>query len=234
MEKDKRHMAMQNRLHHCLFWLLLFSFALFSVGCSDSQAKKSKKKNFVQQGDYIRFELGGEKFKIQKGYFKGSGNTPWGTLTNMKFWALLPDFKVYDKLTNHSDFFDVKGWGSKLQFQLRLKRIPHVSVPKIVEANKKAGGGMQFSGRLGSPDEMKYDLEAYYATKYAPDDYLYRPNGESRIYISCRSKVMKVPYPGCDMLWDYSDAIYLEASFNRKYLPQWQTILEKIQKLIKG
>jgi hypothetical protein len=94
-------------------------------------------------------------------------------------------------------------------------------------------GGFRFSGRLGKPDENKYGLEVYYTDKKTHDDYLYHAEGIVTIYIACSSKAEKHPSPGCRMIWDYSDSIYADADFHKKYLPQWQRILKQLNNVIK-
>jgi hypothetical protein len=215
------------------FIFLILVIPLLLAACNDSSAK-SKDEYIKESGENISFEIGGETFKVNKKYYQGRGVTHWGVLDNVRFWALLPNYKTYDKSLNHNEFVEINGWGSKLLFKLRLKRTKLASIPKMVEINKIKGRGMQFSGRLGNPDEIIYGLEAYYAKKYALDDYLYRTNGLPQVHITCRSKNMNVPQPGCDMLWDYSDTISLEASFSKKYLHQWKDILLHINKVIKG
>jgi hypothetical protein len=103
----------------------------------------------------------------------------------------------------------------------------------MVEINKIKGRGMQFSGRLERPDEVVYGLKAYYADNYAFDDYLYWLEGDPAVYIQCASIKMDIPYPSCDMVWDYSDSISFNASFSKKYLSNWKRVLEKVNKLIK-
>jgi hypothetical protein len=45
---------------------------------------------------------------------------------------------------------------------------------------------------------------------------------------------MNVPSPHCEMMWDLSDSVYADATFSKDFLPQWQEILSKIQKIMNG
>jgi hypothetical protein len=72
------------------------------------------------------------------------------------------------------------------------------------------------------------------ATNYSPDDYLYRPDGETTVYITCSSKIMNTPSPSCLMMWDPFDSVYADATFSKDYLPQWREILSNIQKILDG
>ena len=170
------------------------------VGCSDEQPKKPKWQNFKQSGDFVEFKLGKENFKIRKAYFKGGGESRWGLLFYAKFWALLPDFETYDRAKNGYEFVERLGWGRKLYFQMHLREKDRNAVAAIVEHNKGKNGGLRFSGRLGTPDELIYGLELYRATNYSPDEYLYRPDGGMIVYISCSSKIMNTPSPSCKMM----------------------------------
>jgi hypothetical protein len=147
---------------------------------------------------------------------------------------LLPDFEVYDKSKNHKAFVEELGWGDKLFFRLHSSGVGRNSVPRIIETNKSERGGFRFSGRLGKPDKKMYGLDVYYANNKAPDDYLYQVKGETVVYITCGSKRMNVPHPHCDLKWDYSKTIYADAVFSKKYLPQWQRILDQINNQIKS
>ncbi len=207
---------------------------LFVVGCSDEHPKTPKKQNFNESADYIEFKLGKENFKIHKAYFQGGGESRWGVLYYAKFWALLPDFEPYDRAKNYYEFVERRGWGRKLNFQMHLREKNRNAVAAIIENHKGKGGHKRFSGRLGSPDERQYGLEVYRAINYSPDDYLYRPDGETTVYITCGSKIMNVPFPHCDMMWDPSDSVYADATFSKDYLPQWQEILSNIQKIFDG
>jgi hypothetical protein len=207
---------------------------LVLAACNNSHANQSKKKNFVEQGEYVKFELGGEKFKVLKAYFRGGSEDRWGSPLYAKFWALLPDFETYDKSKNHYEFVEQRGWGRKVFFRLHLRKASRVSVSEIVERNSYKSGGKRFSGRLGNPDEMKYGLEEYRSTNYSFDDYLYRPKDSGKVYISCSSKIMNTPSPSCKMMWDPSESVYADATFSKAYLPQWNEILLDIQKVING
>jgi hypothetical protein len=224
----------KQRIAKWLLWVMMLFVLHLLTACSDGQARKSKKKNYIEQDGYVHFELGGEKFKMPKGYFRGVGETQWGSLVYAKFWALLPDFEAYDKSKNHKAFVEDLGWGDKLFFRLSLRNTSRVSVPEIIKHNASVNGGKQFSGKLGKPDENIYGLDVYYANKKAPDDYLYDLNGQTVVYITCGSEEMNVPHPHCELKWDHSKTIYAEAVFSKKYLPQWQRILDEINNQIKS
>lgn len=230
--------AWLGRRHFTKFVILRYAFVLLLCaiqgGCSDAGQQKHKKSNFKEYGDYIQFKLGKEEFKIHKAYFQGGGESQFGVLYYAKFWALLPNFEIYDKSKNRYEFVERRGWGRKLYFRMHLREKDRNAVAAIIEHNKSKRGGKRFSGKLGNPDEMQYGLEVYRATKYSPDDYLYRPNGETTIYITCASKVMNVPSPSCDMKWDPSESVYADATFSKDYLPEWKTILSNIQKVFDG
>jgi hypothetical protein len=174
------------------------------------------------------------EFNVHKNYFKGGGESQWGALYYVNFWALLPNFEAYDKKKNHYEFVERLGWGRKLYFRMHLRNVSRNSVTAIIDHNKGESGGFRFSGRLGEPDEQKYGLEIYYTNKKSPDDYLYRSNGKTTVYISCGSKVMNVPSPHCKMMWDESDKVYADATFSKDYLPQWREILTNIKKVYSG
>ncbi|MEW8309203.1 MAG: hypothetical protein AB2653_14900 [Candidatus Thiodiazotropha endolucinida] len=74
------------------FILIVVTVSLLLVACGDSQARKPKKKNYIEQNGYIHFELGGEKFKVSKGYFRGVGETQWGSLVYVKVLGLAARF----------------------------------------------------------------------------------------------------------------------------------------------
>lgn len=218
----------------CLTSLPILILLLVLVGCSDTQAKKPKQKNFTESGDYVEFKLGKEAFRIHKSYFKGGGENQFGMLYYANFWALLPDFATYDKTKNRYEFVERLGWGRKLYFRMHLREVSRNSVAAIIEHNRDKNGGLRFSGRLGMPDEIQYGLEVYRATKYSPDDYLYRVEGDTKVYISCSSRTMNTPSPSCQMMWDPATSVYADATFSKDYLPQWQKILSNIQRIFNG
>jgi hypothetical protein len=219
-----------------VFTRVAFVLLLFAIhgGCSDNAPQKYKKSNFKESGNYIQFKLGKEEFKIHKAYFQGGGESQFGVLYYAKFWALLPNFETYDKSKNRYEFVERLGWGRKLYFQMHLREKDRNAVAAIIERNKSKRGGFPFSGRLGSPDEMLYGLEVYRAINYGPDDYLYRPDGDTTIYITCGSEIMNVPSPHCEMKWDPSESVYADATFSKDYLPEWKTILSNIQQIFDG
>ncbi|MCU7816973.1 MAG: hypothetical protein KZQ81_17690 [Candidatus Thiodiazotropha sp. (ex Rostrolucina anterorostrata)] len=215
------------------FWVLMFLvISLLFTACSESRAKKPKKKNFIEQGDQIHFKLGGEDFKVDKAYFRGGSETQWGALHYAKFWALLPDFEVYDKSKNHHEFVEELGWGRKVFFRLHLREVSRNSVPVIIDQHKSKKGHKRFSGRLGKPDEVKYGLEVYYTNKKSFDDYLYRPEGKAVVYMTCGSKIVNLPSPSCKMHWDHSTTVYADAVFSKEYLPEWHEILNSIMQIV--
>jgi hypothetical protein len=207
---------------------------LVLAACNNSHANQSKKKNFVEQGEYVKFELGGEKFKVLKAYFRGGSENRWGRPLYAKFWALLPDFETYNKSKNHYEFVEQRGWGRKLYFRIHLREADRNSVSAIISNHKGKKGHKRFSGRLGIPDDHMYGLEIYRATNYSFDDYLYRPKNSRKVYISCSSKIMNTPSPSCKMMWDPSESVYADATFSKAYLPRWKEILLNIQKVING
>jgi hypothetical protein len=217
-----------------LIFLPIAISLLFVLGCSDEHPKSPKKQNFKEFGEYIEFKLGKENFKIHKAYFQGGGESRWGVLYYAKFWALLPDFETYDRAKNDYEFVERRGWGRKIYFRMHLREKDRNAVAAIVENHMGKGGHKRFSGRLGSPDERRYGLEVYRATNYSPDDYLYRPDGETTVYISCSSKIMNTPSPSCKMRWDPFGSVYADATFSKDYLPQWREILSNIQKIFDG
>lgn len=220
------------------YWaLMLLTVSLLLAACNGSHAKQPEKKNFVEQGEYIHFELGGEKFKILKAYFRGGSENQIGNPIYAKFWALLPDFEIYEKSKNHYEFVEQRGWGRKLYFKIHLREADRNSVSAIINNHKGAKGHKRFSGRLGKPDEMKYGLEVYRSTGYNFDDYLYRTDGSAIVYLICTGKVMeskKPNHPYCTMMWDLSESVYADATFSKTYLPHWQNILSNMQKIING
>ena len=217
-----------------LYGLFVTLTLLILTGCSDTQTQKPKQSHFTESGDYIQFKLGKEAFKIRKEYFQGGGKNHIGLLHYAKFRALLPNFEAYDKSKNHFEFVDRLGWGRKLYFRMHLREADRNSVAAIIENNKGKKGGFRFSGRLGKPDEIKHGLEVYYTDYKSPDDYLYRTDGEITVYIRCGSKIMNVPSPSCNMIWDPYDSVYADAIFSKDYLPQWQEILSTIQRIYGG
>ncbi|MEJ2622404.1 MAG: hypothetical protein P8163_19785 [Candidatus Thiodiazotropha sp.] len=176
-------------------------------------------------------------------------------ISHTQFWALLPDFEAYDKEKNQDLFvkqlgygrriwFDKEknqdlfvkqlGYGRRIWFKIHPSNDGRNSLADIFE-HAKTSGFRNYSNRVGKYDEMKYGLEVYYSHKYGNDDYLYRPDGDKlEVYLSCSSAEMKVPSPGCEMLWDYTDKVYVETDFSMEYLPIWQDILANIEKILDG
>jgi hypothetical protein len=108
------------------------------------------------------------------------------------------------------------------------------SIHDIVEHHKKRGLEKYYGTGFGEPDKVEYGLEVYHAKKYSKDLYLYRPNGEAKVYIKCTGEVMNVPSPGCKMEWDYTEKVYAEATFSMNYLPIWQEIVNNIEMILQG
>lgn len=185
----------------------------------------------ITQSIAVYFELGGEKIKVQKDYFRGGGENKWGMLMYADFWVLLPNFETYEKTKNQYEFVDRLGWGRKLYISFHARKASRDSVPEIIEHLKDRVRLASFSGRLDNPDEMKYGLEVYYGKSKLDDTYLHGVGGDEPVYITC---VENVPSPGCKMRWDYSKNVYADTSFNMKHLPQWQENISNVQKVING
>lgn len=211
--------------------LMLLMASLLIVACSESHAKKPKKKNFIQQGDEVHFTLSGESVSIPSAYFKGGSHNIHGLLHHVKLWALLPDFESYDKSENHDEFFEQVGFGRKIYITLSSRSLRPAKVHDII-AIKASGQHRPISGRIGKFDESTNDLEVYYSNTFADDDYLYRLSNETLVYIHCSSKKQKVPHPSCKMLWDISEGIAADAIFSLRYLSEWKTIINRANSLI--
>ncbi len=215
------------------FILLLPGF--FLAGCEGpdgSNTQFDKKKHISKSGGYVYFTLADTDFKIPKKYFKG-GARDTIRLTSAKLWALLPDFEGYDSDKNHYEFVDEIGWGRKIWISLR-HRSEIQFVLKIIEGKEKTRGTL--FNRVGRYDEMRYGLEYY----KCPDSiicsefYLNRPGGETRMYIRCPGKKRLPPSPSCEAIWDYSNGVSVEMVFGMHHLPQWRSILQKTQDLLRA
>lgn len=232
---SNRIMSNYTKSGNAVRYLYVFLFLFLSiVSCSESNGKNENKNHFKQVGEYIEFKLGTEYFKIDKRYFRGGGQSHLGRLQSVEFWALLPDFETYDKKHNKYEFVDRLGWGKKVYFSMYLSSVRRNSVSTIVNRNSEEGTGFAFSGRVGEPDNVYHGIEVYDSGNYQSDIYLSRSNGTVSVYISCTSKVMKVPSPSCRMMWDLQDSVYADATFSKDYLSQWKAILVNIQKIYNG
>ena len=199
----------------------------------ECQAGRIKNKHFFEKGDEVHFKMGDKEFRVKKDYFRGGSQNYWGAISNAEFWALLPDFETYDKDKNYSEFVTQLGYGRRIWFKIHPSHDGRNSLSKIFERGK-TNGFHRFSGRVDQFDEMKYGLEVYRSTTKWDDQYLYRPNGNLKVLIGCRSIKANLPSPGCLMKWDYSNKVYAEADFSMEYLPQWKDILTNIEKIING
>jgi hypothetical protein len=212
--------------------ILFFSWLAFCVG--ESHAGRIKNKHFFEHGDKIHFKMGGQEFRIKKGYFRGGSQTHWGAISHAGFWALLPNFETYDKERNYDEFVKQLGYGRRIWFMIHPSHDGRASLSKLFELGKTSGF-RNYSHRIDHFDEKKFGLEIYRSGNKSDDDYLYRPSGgELEVYLSCRSSKANLPSPGCRMLWDYTDKVNAEAEFSMKYLPQWRDILEKIEIILEG
>jgi hypothetical protein len=214
--------------------LLILIFAWFVTLSDESQAGRIKRKHFFEHGDEIHFKMGGQEFRIKKGYFRGGSQTHWGAISYTRFWALLPDFEIYDKKKNYDEFVTQLGHGRRIRFMIHPSHEGRNSLSRIFESGK-TNGFHRFSNRVGQYDEMKYGLEVYRSKTKWDDQYLYRPEGDKlEVLIGCSSIKVNFPSPGCKMEWDYTDKVYAEATFSMDYLPIWQEIVNNIELILQG
>jgi hypothetical protein len=206
--------------------------SLLLAACSDSHAKKPKKKNFVRKGDEIHFTLGGESAHVPAAYFKGGSQDKFGMLHYIKLWALLPGFEVYDKTKNHNEFYPHKGFGRVIDINFMSRSERPARIKEIVRTKVEDLKTTPLSGRLGKYDEYRNDLEIYRSKTYRDDVYLYRQSDTFVAYVRCSSKKQAIPYPSCKMLWDVSDDIAAEAIFSMDYIKDWKTMLTNANGLI--
>ncbi|MET0067324.1 MAG: hypothetical protein ABW076_13335 [Candidatus Thiodiazotropha sp.] len=212
-------------------WMIL---ALSICAPVKSEAGRTKNEHFTEEGDYEKFHMGDKDFRVYKGYFKGGAQSYYGHLQYAMFWALLPNFESYDKEKNYDLFVKQLGYGRRIWFKIHPSSVHRNSLYKLFE-HGKISGFRNYSNRIGQYDEMKYGLEVYYSHKFDNDDYLYRPSGDQlEVYLRCSSEEMKLPSPGCEMLWDYTDKVFVEADFSIAYLPQWRDILKHIELILEG
>lgn len=111
-----------------------------------------------------------------------------------------------------------------------------MTVPQIVIKNNARNKLSVLGGRHqgGNCDEIRYGLEYYHSDFNHQDSvYLYREKNNPKVYIRCPEDP-RIPYPGCQLLWDYNDEVAIQASFSVKYLPQWREIWLNIQQLLDG
>ncbi len=153
---------------------------------------------------------------------QGGSRTRANILETASLWALLPNFEGYDESVNHHDFVEVYHQGRRM------------TVPQIVIKNNARNKLSVLGGRHqgGNYDEIRYGLE-YYHSDFNHQDfvYLYREKNIPKVYIRCPED-LRIPFPGCQLLWDYNDEVAVQASFSIKYLPQWREIRLNIQKLL--
>jgi hypothetical protein len=225
--------AISNRLNmKNIVRMLIISCLLFWI--CESQAGRIKRKHFFEHGDEIHFKMGGQEFRIKKGYFRGGSQTHWGAISYTRFWALLPDFEIYDKKKNYDEFVTQLGHGRRIRFMIHPSHEGRASLSRLFELGKTSGF-RNYSHRIDHFDEKKYGLEIYRSGNKSDDDYLYRPDGnELEVYLRCRSSKANLPSPSCKMFWDYTDTVYAEATFSMDYLPIWQEIVNNIELILQG
>jgi hypothetical protein len=211
--------------------LLLVSIVLVSF---DLSAGRIRNQHLFEEGDKYRFEVGGHEFKVDKGYVKGSSQSYFGILSSVSLWALLPNFEPYDKEKNRKEFVDQLGHGRRMWINLHPKGEGRVSLKKLFE-NGQTNNFDLYSGKLGEYDDIMYDLEVYRShIPHWDDEYLYYPSGDIEVILKCSTKAAHYPSPGCTLYWDYSDMVFVEADFSKKYLPQWRSIVTNIKRLLDG
>ena len=166
---------------------------------------------------------------------QGGSRTKSNILETASLWALLPNFEGYDENVNHHDFVEVYHQGRRIKIML-ITRGRRMTVPQIVIKNNARNKLSVLGGRHqgGNCDEIRYGLEYYHSDFNHQDSvYLYREKNNPKVYIRCPEDP-RIPYPGCQLLWDYNDEVAIQASFSVKYLPQWREIWLNIQQLLDG
>jgi hypothetical protein len=212
---------------------------LLLTGCSDEKPKRLRHDHFTHDGDKVHFRLGstqlGEDFTVYKSYLRGSSQSRWGILENVRFVVLLPNFETYDKEKNHYEFVERLGHGRRLEFMIERRGSGRNSLPELFDT-KIQNGFESYSNRLGHYDELRYGLEFYRSKTSWDDQYLYRPEGKIKVIIACTSGVSNPypPSPSCDMYWDHSQHAYADATFSLDYLPQWREILANMERVLSG
>jgi hypothetical protein len=239
--------AMRKNMRHFLPWrqfrrmyqaaTVLLLMCLLVMGCSDDKTKRLRQDHFTHDGEKVHFRLGstklGEDFTVYKSYLRGSSQSRWGILNDVRFVALLPNFETYDKEKNHYEFVERLGHGRRLEFHILRRGSGRVSLPEVFKGKVKNDFGRYYKS-IGKYNELKYGLEVYRSITHWDDQYLYRPNGEIKVIIGCSSAVANHPSPGCKMYWDHSEFVYADATFSLDYLPQWREILSNMEKVLSG
>ena len=152
----------------------------------------------------------------------------------MSLWALLPNFEPFDKEKNRKEFVEQLGHGRRMWINLHPRGEGRNSLERLFESGKTNKRAL-YSGRVGNYDAIKYDLEVYRSDiPHWDDEYLYYPNGNIEVILKCSTRAAHLPSPGCRLYWDYSDRVFLEANFSKKYLPQWRSIVTNIKRILDG
>jgi hypothetical protein len=213
--------------------LVILTVQILFTACSERNENKPEKRNLIKKGDEFHFVLSGESVSVPAVYLKGGSEDHLGVLHYVKLWALLPDFEAYEKSKNHYDFHPKKGFGRVVNVKLISRAQRQATLNEIIRSNAEILKYTPLSGRLGQFDELKYDLEVYRSNTYGNDEYLYRKDNNTISFIRCSSKKQNVPYPSCNMIWDLTQGISIEAVFSMDYLSEWKAMVNYVNRLVK-
>lgn len=172
----------------------------------------------------VPIEIAGRHFAIPKAYIWYRPAWKGGKMDGVNMHALLPDFKPYSQETKAE--FERLGHGNKIGFLLeysphQLSRAQFFERRYPADSIKRAKNGPFGFHMFQLPPKGFVGEEIYY--RYLEDG--------SFFFLECSTN-KKHKSPGCSGSTSLGDGFFVDYSYSRDYLKDWQQIEQGLRDLI--
>ncbi len=181
----------------------------------------------------IPFQIASHSFSIPQNYFY-SRSLPRGSVRGVSLEAILPELKPYTKETRAE--FEKPGWNNTVDIAL-FTRNQHRTVADAFQANTAVADAFQANTPVFNFNETTDGISVPPLRHYVDPDpqgreiYALLKDGVAVFYLMC-SKPGSVTSPSCDSFFDYAEDMYVEYSFGREYLNDWETIDRQVRRFV--
>ena len=208
-------------------------FLQFGITTAAARAQPSADPSFTRDWkrtidtDLIQFEVSEHRLGIPKNYLYNKTLWKGGKTKGITLDALYPEMAPYSEVTRKD--FERPG-NTNMILLLLHDRDKHLTVQEAYSVSRKSN---RFE-EVDSTDISRIGLRRL-ADPYPKgrEMYVRDVNGSVTYYAIC-SKDKAVRFPRCKTFFDYSDGMYVEYSFSKSLLSEWQSLDKRVRSLVQS
>lgn len=175
--------------------------------------------------DLVHFEIANHRFAMPVSYLYNRKSWEGGKTKAVNFDAVLPDLRPYSQGARSE--FEKLGYHNKVILMIHARET-HVTVPRGFENNKQR---FAFKGYI---DKLS-GLQLFSAADQLDRQEMYaKLEGDRVVYYAICAKVEVSPSPSCQSFIDYADDLYINYSFGRQHLNNWQELEQRVRELMRS